>query len=128
MVGNGLLSFPKVVGICHCLRSIHFDCALPYTNPRFCYWEIHRGYVGIVHPCFPGRWGYVIFKNANPHLPPPQRVSVVVGHCIDRCITVSELNQSWCVSSLLMGDYYCGLRKFSLSFIWSLWTKTHFWD
>ena len=43
-----------------------------------------------------------------------------------RWITVWELNQSWCVSSLVMGDYYCGVRKFWLSFIWSLWTKTHF--
>ena len=26
--GNGPLSFPEVVGISHCLRSIHFDCAV----------------------------------------------------------------------------------------------------
>ena len=39
-------SFLKVVGICHCRRSIHFDFALPHTNPRFCYWEICWGYVG----------------------------------------------------------------------------------
>jgi len=30
------------------------------------------------------------------------------------------------VSSLLMGDYYCGVRKFWLSFIWSSRTKTYF--
>ena len=43
-----------------------------------------------------------------------------------RWLRVSELNQSWCVSSLLMGDYYCGVRKFWLPFIWSSRTKTHF--
>ena len=35
------------------------------------------------------------------------------------------INQSWCVSSLLMGDYCCGVRKFWLSFIWSSQMKIH---
>jgi len=36
---------------------------------------------------------------------------------LPRWLTMSELNQSWCVSSLLMADYYCDVRKFWLSFI-----------
>ena len=34
--GKGPLSFPEVVGIC----QKYIDCALPHTNPRFCFWEI----------------------------------------------------------------------------------------
>ena len=41
---------------------------------------------GLYRQYFPSRWGIVIFRNANPHLPPPQPVPVVVGHYIDRCI------------------------------------------
>ena len=33
-----------------------------------------------------GAWGIVIFSDANPHLPPPQPVLVVVRDYIDRCI------------------------------------------
>jgi len=42
---------------------------------------------GIVPPMLL-QWGIVIFKDANPHLPPPLPVPVVVGHYIDRCIVV----------------------------------------
>jgi len=31
--------------------------------------------------------GRLIFRDANPHLPPPQTVFVVIGHYINRCIT-----------------------------------------
>jgi len=41
-------------------------------------------------------------------------------------LRASESNQSWCVSLMLIGDYYSGVRKFWLSFIWSLRTETHF--
>ena len=44
-----------------------------------------------------------------------------------RWLASSEFNHTWYVTSLLMGDYYCGVRKFWQSFVWSLWTKTHFW-
>ena len=43
-----------------------------------------------------------------------------------RWLTVSELNQSRYVSSLLMGDYYCGVRQFWLQFIWPSRTETRF--
>ena len=41
---------------------------------------------GLYRQYFPSWWGIVIFRNANPHLPPPQPVPGVVGHYIDRCI------------------------------------------
>ena len=31
-----------------------------------------------------------------------------------RWLTVSELYQSWCVSSLLMGDHYCGVKVLAI--------------
>jgi len=44
----------------------------------------------LYHQCLPSKWGIVIFKDANPHLPPPQPVPVVVGHYIDRRITICK--------------------------------------
>ena len=46
----------------------------------------------------PSRWGIVIFSDANPHLPPPQPVLVVVELYIDRCnnTAIAAILESLC--------------------------------
>jgi len=56
-----------------------------HANP---YWEICRGKWGFVSPVLPQLVGNYNFRNANPDLPQRQPVPVVVGHYIDRCITI----------------------------------------
>ena len=44
LVGELIAKFPQGGGnLSLSKKHIFRDCALPY---RFCYWEIHRGYVG----------------------------------------------------------------------------------
>ena len=61
------------------------------------------------HSC-PSRWGFVFLHSANPHLPPPQPVYVVVGLYIDRCITIDWLlhtSEGWSsIPSVLISCLY----------------------
>jgi len=79
--GGGDLSLPKQ----HTFRS----CGSPILIPGFVTGRHVGECGGLHHQCFPSRWGIVIFKDANPHLPPSQPVPVVVGHYIDRYINTS---------------------------------------
>ena len=45
-----------------------------------------------------------------------------------RWLAISEFNHTWYMISLLIGDYYCGVRKVWLSFVWYSWMKTCFFD
>ena len=43
-----------------------------------------------------------------------------------RWLTIFKFNQTLCVTFLLIGDYYCGVRKFGLSSVWCLGMETSF--
>jgi len=62
-------------------NSLLFPLAPGFATGRFV-----RVCGGFYRQYFPSWWGIVNFRNANPHLPSPQPVPVVVGHYIDRCI------------------------------------------
>ena len=61
------------------LHTVVFEDTV-HTTPS---WEIYQDYVGSASPV--GR--RLIFRDANPHLPPPQTVFVVIGHYVNRYIT-----------------------------------------
>jgi len=44
-----------------------------------------------------------------------------------RWLAIFKFNQTSYVTSLSMGDYYCGVRKFWLSSVWCLRMETSFW-
>ena len=62
------------------------SCSSPTLIPGFVTGGFIRECRGLCHQCFPSRQRTIIFKDANPHLLPPQPVPVVVGHYVDRCI------------------------------------------
>ena len=76
LVGNQPLIFPQVVRICH---SVHITTH-QHTIPPFIFNKMQVFHSEAVD-------GDLYFaKSANPHLPPPQPIYVVVGLYIDRCI------------------------------------------
>ena len=82
---NRLLTFPQVVGfvIVHKLTELKF---LLSFSKQFAGASNTSGLYK--HSC-PSRWGFVFLHSANPHLPPPQPIYVVVGLYIDPCIIIS---------------------------------------
>jgi len=66
----------------------------PTLIPGFVTGRLVRECRGLYHQYFPSRWGIVIFKDANPHLPPSQPIPVVVRHYINGCIIRIDITTS----------------------------------